>query len=66
MDDNEQLTSEQRAQIERFRAHQEQFKERRRRAGFDRWKASMHLTAEAYRARYDRPPQPPVSLPKRS
>jgi hypothetical protein len=60
------MTREEQEQAEHFRDHQERFKERSRRAAFGRWKASMHLTKEEYRARYDRPPQAPVTLPKRS
>jgi hypothetical protein len=63
---DEPLTIEDREQLERFRSHQERFKERRGRVEFGRWKASMHLTKEEQRARLNKPLPPLVSLPKRS
>ena len=61
---NEPLAIDERAQQERFEAHRARFKERRARAAFGRWKMSIHLRQE-YLARFDKPPQPPVTLPKR-
>jgi hypothetical protein len=61
---NEPLAIDERAQQERFEAHRARFKERRARAGFTRWKMSVHCRQE-YLARLNKPPQPPVTLPKR-
>ena len=62
---NEPLAIDERAQQERFEAHRARFKERRARAGFHRWKMSVHCRQE-YLARLNKPPQAPVTLPKRS
>jgi hypothetical protein len=40
MNDNQTLTREEREQLERFRAHQEQFDHRQMIAGFCRWMKS--------------------------
>jgi hypothetical protein len=60
------MTREEQEQAERFRDHQERFKERRRTAGYCRWMAGRFRTAEDWRAIADRPLPPLASLPKRS
>jgi hypothetical protein len=59
------MTREEQEQAERFRAHQERFEARQRSVGFCRWMEGRYAP-EQQRARFDKPPKPPVTLPKRS
>jgi hypothetical protein len=56
--DNEPLTSDERAELERFRRHQAQFKERRMLAGYCRWMASRYRGI-GVPATADKPPTEP-------
>jgi hypothetical protein len=57
MNDNDQMTREEREQLEQFRAHQARFEERRFYIGFCRWMKMRFAPATV-----DKPRQPPVSL----
>jgi len=62
MNDNQEITAQEREQMQRFMSHRARFQEKRKWAGFCRWMAGRYGRPSTA----DKPDKPPVSLRERN